>query len=257
MVYALRMALRQFRLQPAFAAIVVLVLGLGTGAATAVYTIVDSVVLRPLPYPRSGSAGEALGHQHREGPRTRPVLAGHVHGLQGAAGVRGRGGVVAARRQPARSRARAGAGQDDRDERQPRSRCSASDRSSARGSRRTARSSRETPIAVISDRLWRTRYGADPGVDRPAARPQRHGLHDRRRHAGGVPLPRRRRRLAAAAVGSRAAQPQRAFHGRRGPAEGRRRDRAGAGRRGHAGGPARPAVRRQQQGLGDRASCRC
>ena len=50
MGYALRMALRQFRLQPAFAAIVVLVLGLGTGAATAVYTIVDSVVLRPLPY---------------------------------------------------------------------------------------------------------------------------------------------------------------------------------------------------------------
>jgi putative ABC transport system permease protein len=48
--YALRMALRQFRLQPAFAAIVVLVLGLGMGAATAVYTIVDSVVLRPLPY---------------------------------------------------------------------------------------------------------------------------------------------------------------------------------------------------------------
>jgi putative ABC transport system permease protein len=44
------MAFRQFRLQPAFALIVVLVLGLGTGAATVVYTIVDSVVLRPLPY---------------------------------------------------------------------------------------------------------------------------------------------------------------------------------------------------------------
>ena len=50
MVYALRMALRQFRLHPAFALITVLVLGLGTGAATVVYTIVDTVVLRPLPY---------------------------------------------------------------------------------------------------------------------------------------------------------------------------------------------------------------
>lgn len=50
MMYALRMALRQFRLHPAFALITVLVLGLGTGAATVVYTIVDSVVLRPLPY---------------------------------------------------------------------------------------------------------------------------------------------------------------------------------------------------------------
>ena len=50
MIYALRMALRQFRLHPAFAFVTILVLGLGTGAATVVYTIVDSVVLRPLPY---------------------------------------------------------------------------------------------------------------------------------------------------------------------------------------------------------------
>jgi hypothetical protein len=50
MIYALRMALRQFRLRPAFACVTVLVLGLATGAATVVYTIVDSVVLRPLPY---------------------------------------------------------------------------------------------------------------------------------------------------------------------------------------------------------------
>ena len=50
MIYSLRMALRQLRLQPAFASVTILVLGLGTGAATVVYTIVDSVVLRPLPY---------------------------------------------------------------------------------------------------------------------------------------------------------------------------------------------------------------
>lgn len=48
--YAVRMAMRQFRLHPSFALITVLVLGLGTGAAATVYTIVDSVVLRPLPY---------------------------------------------------------------------------------------------------------------------------------------------------------------------------------------------------------------
>jgi predicted permease len=44
------MALRQFRLHPTFALVTVLVLGLGTGAATVVYTIVDTVVLQPLPY---------------------------------------------------------------------------------------------------------------------------------------------------------------------------------------------------------------
>jgi predicted permease len=48
--YAIKIALRQFRHQPLFALLTVLVLGLGTGAAVTVYTVVDTVVLRPLPY---------------------------------------------------------------------------------------------------------------------------------------------------------------------------------------------------------------
>ncbi|HEX6162714.1 MAG TPA: ABC transporter permease [Vicinamibacterales bacterium] len=47
---AIRLAVRQFRQHPTFAIVTVLVLGLGTGAATTVFTVVDSVVLRPLPY---------------------------------------------------------------------------------------------------------------------------------------------------------------------------------------------------------------
>jgi putative ABC transport system permease protein len=47
---AIRLAFRQFRQHPTFAVVTVLVLGLGTGAATTVFTIVDAVVLRPLPY---------------------------------------------------------------------------------------------------------------------------------------------------------------------------------------------------------------
>jgi predicted permease len=47
---SLRAALRQFRQHPAFAVVTVLVLGLGTGAATTVFTVVDSVILTPLPY---------------------------------------------------------------------------------------------------------------------------------------------------------------------------------------------------------------
>ena len=47
---AIRQAMRQFRQHPTFAIVTALVLGLGTGAATTVFTIVDSVVLRPLPY---------------------------------------------------------------------------------------------------------------------------------------------------------------------------------------------------------------
>ncbi|HVT19265.1 MAG TPA: ABC transporter permease [Thermoanaerobaculia bacterium] len=50
MFHAIRFALRQFRKHPSFALLTLLVLGLGAGAATTVFTIVDSVVLRPLPY---------------------------------------------------------------------------------------------------------------------------------------------------------------------------------------------------------------
>jgi len=47
---AIRIAVRQLRQHPRFAVVTMLVLGLGTGAATTVFTVVDSVVLRPLPY---------------------------------------------------------------------------------------------------------------------------------------------------------------------------------------------------------------
>jgi putative ABC transport system permease protein len=46
----LRFAWRQWRRAPSFAAIAILTLGLGAGAATAIFSIVDTVLLRPLPY---------------------------------------------------------------------------------------------------------------------------------------------------------------------------------------------------------------
>lgn len=45
-----RFALRQFRKRPAFAAAAVLVLGLGLGANTAIFSLVNALLLRPLPY---------------------------------------------------------------------------------------------------------------------------------------------------------------------------------------------------------------
>lgn len=50
MLSAMRMAVRQFQFRPGFALITILVLGLTTGAATTVFTVVDAVVLNPLPY---------------------------------------------------------------------------------------------------------------------------------------------------------------------------------------------------------------
>jgi predicted permease len=48
-----RHALRTLRSAPAFSAIAIITLALGLGAATTIFTLLDRVVLRPLPYPHA------------------------------------------------------------------------------------------------------------------------------------------------------------------------------------------------------------
>src|SRR4051812_34211513 len=92
----LRQALRIFRREPAFAAAAVLTLMLGIGANTALFAVVEAVLLRPLPYPEA----EALVVlRHRDVPTglTKPDIAigdfldlrARQHALESLAGFSG------------------------------------------------------------------------------------------------------------------------------------------------------------------------
>jgi putative ABC transport system permease protein len=163
MGYALRTALRQFRLHPAFALIVVLVLGLGTGAATVVYTIVDTVVLRPLPFrapdrlvalwdtnTEKGLAHDPVSPVTFMDYRALPVFSDAAGWWRPDVNLRDPG------LEPARVKtietsanlfAVLGTGPQ-----------------LGEGFPKDGPFFSRTRIAVISDRLWRTRYGADPSL---------------------------------------------------------------------------------------------
>ena len=71
----LRYACRQLRQHYGFAAVVVVTLALGIGGATAVFSVVQAVLLAPLPYQQAGQLVR-LYQQKPDNPETRDVVSG-------------------------------------------------------------------------------------------------------------------------------------------------------------------------------------
>ena len=90
MLQSLRYALRQLRNSPGFAATAILTLALGIGATTAIFSILDAVLLEPLPFPHSDRlvAVAVLPDEIVSGPTIHDWQK-RSHSFQSIAGYRG------------------------------------------------------------------------------------------------------------------------------------------------------------------------
>src|SRR5712691_7165541 len=73
----IRYALRNLRKAPGFAVVAVMTLALGIGASTAIFSVIDNVLMEPFPYPDAQRFMSVLIHDtERSEPGGRPVYTG-------------------------------------------------------------------------------------------------------------------------------------------------------------------------------------
>ena len=166
-VQDLRYALRQLRGSAGFARVVVATLGLGIGGATAVFSVVQAVLLAPLPYEEPGPAGSLLSAgagQSRHARRPR----GHAFHVSS----RARGGLRGRRRDRNYSETGLDLFTDGRAQRLRVLRVSSGYFNTLRSQPRLGRDfdrgdETGTRRVVLSDAVWRTHFGGDPRSSAP------------------------------------------------------------------------------------------
>ncbi|HJT44664.1 MAG TPA: ABC transporter permease, partial [Chthoniobacterales bacterium] len=158
-----RLALRQLIRNPAFSAVAILTLGLGIGANTAIFSIVNAVLLRPLPYPdadrimvvnessapgqefavaypdyldwqKDNTVFEQLAATHKESRNLSGIPGRDPERISGAAVTRNFFNVIGIGPEIGRTFS------EDEDK------------------------AGAAPVVIISDRLWRRAFNADPAV---------------------------------------------------------------------------------------------
>jgi putative ABC transport system permease protein len=161
----LRYGLRTISKSPGFALVAVVALALGIGANTAIFSVVNAVLLRALPYENSGRLATLyVGNDPTappRGPLSYPDLLDYraqVGAFEYVSGYQGVGTVLSA-----------GAGDEPERVRGTEVMADLFPALGARAARGRVFTREEDvedgpPVIVISDGLWRRRFGADPSA---------------------------------------------------------------------------------------------
>jgi len=87
MIPDLRLAFRRFRVRPAHSALMILILGIGIGATTAVFSVVDQTLLRPAPFAHADRLVDVIDIDRARGGGGNSLTPAKIVGWQSEPGL--------------------------------------------------------------------------------------------------------------------------------------------------------------------------